>query len=331
MGIIYGYNWVVMKSALEYTDPATFAALRTFLGALLLFVILVILRRPLRPPNLLLTVAVGLFSMMGTTGLTMWALEDGQAGKTSVLVYTMPMWLLFMAWIFLGERIRGIQWLFVLTALAGMVLVISPWNVEGSLFSNLLGVAAGVCSAISGIIAKLLCRDRRVDLLNLNAWQMLFGSIPIVIIALMTADTGPTWTSWFVAALLYNVILASPVALLFWFYSLRHLPAGTAGLGRLSAPAIGVLASWIQLGERPDRYEAVGMVLIIGALAALAWRQISTEQHGEAAVVTTEVAGGAKAPLSARLRRSWSRSSASSRDSSAPLCSENADRDHRQP
>lgn len=46
---IWGYNWVVMKVGLEYSQPFTFAALRTVLGAAGLFVVLAILRRPLRP------------------------------------------------------------------------------------------------------------------------------------------------------------------------------------------------------------------------------------------------------------------------------------------
>jgi len=278
-GVFYGYNWVVMKSALRYADPATFAAMRVFFGAVFLFLLLLVLRRPLLPTKWLLTLVVGLFGMTGSTGLTIWALEHGGAGKTSVLVYTMPVWLLLMSWVILGERIRGSQWLFVAVALAGLVFVISPWRAEGSLFSNLLGVAAGVCSAASSVTAKVLCRDRRVDLLTLTTWQMLLGSIPLVVIALVTADSGPAWTGWFVMALLYNCILASAAALLLWFYTLRHLPAGTAGLGRLLAPVIGVVGSWIQLGERPDRWEAIGMVLIIVGLAALAARQIAGERR----------------------------------------------------
>jgi drug/metabolite transporter (DMT)-like permease len=219
---------------------------------------------------------VGLFGMTGSIGLSLWALESGGAGKTSVLVYTMPMWLLLMSWVILGERVRGLQWLSVALAIAGLVFVLSPWSAGGTALSNILGVAAGVCSAASSVAAKILCRDRQVDLLGLNAWQMLFGSIPLVVVALLTADSGPVWTGSFVAALLYNVILVCAVALLLWFYTLRHLPAGTAGLGRLIAPVIGVVASWIQLGERPDRYELIGMVLIIAGLASLAvWQMVS--------------------------------------------------------
>jgi drug/metabolite transporter (DMT)-like permease len=129
------------------------------------------------------------------------------------------------------------------------------------------------------VAAKILCRDKKVDLLGLNAWQMLFGAIPLVVIAFLTADSGPEWTGTFVAALLYNVVFVCAVALLLWFYTLRHLPAGTAGLGRLLAPVVGVVASWIQLGERPDRYELIGMVLILIGLASLAVWQIVSDRR----------------------------------------------------
>ena len=79
--------------------------------------------------------------------------------------------------------------------------------------------------------------------------------------------------------LLYNVVLGSALAMLLWFYSLRHLPAGAAGLGRLIAPVVGVVASYLQLGERPDGYEVLGMVLIMAGLTALAVHQFTTERR----------------------------------------------------
>jgi len=41
-------------------------------------------------------------------------------------------------------------------------------------------------------------------------------------------------------------------------------------IGRRERPVVGVVASWLQLGERPSGVEATGMVLIIAALALLA-------------------------------------------------------------
>ena len=60
-----------------------------------------------------------------------WALHGEGAGKTAILTYTMPFWLLLMAWVFLGERLKGFQWVAVAVALAGLILVLAPWEMKG--------------------------------------------------------------------------------------------------------------------------------------------------------------------------------------------------------
>ena len=270
LAVIWGYHWVVMKIGLSYADPFVFAALRTFLGTLSLFLVLVLLRRPLRPQAIGFTIVIGLLQTTGFIGLLMWALQSGGAGKTSVLIYTMPFWLLLMAWAFLGERLRGMQWPAVGLALAGLLLVLSPWRLQGA-FSSVLALAGAASWAASAIVIKELQKRQDVDLLSLTTWQMLFGSLPLILIALLVGG-GPEWSAPFVWALAYNVILGNVVAFLLWGFALRRLSAGAAGLGTLATPVIGIAAAWLQLGERPTAGEAAGMALIIAALAVLTAR-----------------------------------------------------------
>ena len=197
------------------------------------------------------------------------ALHDAGAGKVSVLTYTMPFWLLLLAWIFLGERLRGVQWLAVALAFAGLVLVVRPWALDG-VVSGVLTLLGGFAWAASALVVKLLQRKHTVDVLSLTTWQMVFGSIPLIILAVLTYSGGPVWTSGFVWGLAYTVILANAVAWFLWLYALHALPAGAAGLGTLAIPVVGVVAAWIQLGEVPTLVEGIGMILIIGALAVLA-------------------------------------------------------------
>lgn len=278
LALIWGYNWVVMKIGLGYAQPFAFAALRTFLGALSLFLLLILLRRSLRPQAVGYTIVIGLLQTTGFVGLLMWALQNGGAGKTSVLTYTMPFWLLLLARAFLAERLRGTQWLAVGLALAGLVLVLSPWRLQG-VFSSLLAVAAGISWAASAIVVKKLQKRRHVDLLSLTTWQMLFGSLPLILIALLTARGGPEWSTPFIWALAYNVVLGNALAWLLWLFALRRLSAGAAGLGTLATPVIGVAAAWLQLGERPTPGEAAGMALIVAALAVLAARELVAGRH----------------------------------------------------
>jgi drug/metabolite transporter (DMT)-like permease len=70
-------------------------------------------------------------------------------------------------------------------------------------------------------------------------------------------------------ALIFAGMIGSAFAYLLWFEIVRRLPATTASLGVLSAPAVGVVASMLVLGERPSIHDIIGFVLILGAAACV--------------------------------------------------------------
>jgi len=280
---IWGYGWVVSKLALEYSAPLTFAAIYLPLSAGCLFLVLAVTRRSLRPPPLAYTAVIGLLQTTMFVGLAIVSLAGGGAGEVSVLSYTMPFWLLVLARGFLGERVRGLQWLAVGLAFAGLVVVVEPWRAGGAL-SGILACAGGLAWAASALAVKLMQRRHDVDVLALTAWQLALGAIPIVAVAAFTHSGGPEWTAGFSAALAYTVLLANAVAWVLWFFSLRALRAGAAGLGTLAVPVIGVLAAWLQLGERPTALAGAGMALIVAALAILAVGGLRATERDAAAL-----------------------------------------------
>src|SRR5690606_24931686 len=121
LSLIWGYNWVVMKKVLQFADPVDFTALRVIFGTVALFALMLLRRMPLRPVALGPTIVLGLLQCGAFSVLIQLALVHGGAGKTAVLVYVMPFWLLPMAWAFLGERVRGLQWVAVAMAALGLV------------------------------------------------------------------------------------------------------------------------------------------------------------------------------------------------------------------
>lgn len=266
LALIWGYNWVQMKIAVEYAPPFTFAAWRTTLGALALFAVMGILRKPLTPKAVPAVFLMGLFQMGGVYGLANWALVSGGAGRVAVLVYTMPFWSMLFAWWVLGERLRPLQWLAVGLSIVGMVLILDPQNLGGPLLSKVLAVLSGMSWAIGNIIAKKVQQSVPWDLLSLTTWQTAFGAIPLIGLALLLPGQPIEWTPALITALIYNVIPATAIALLLWLFILQCLSAGTAGLGMLLTPVVGVIAAWIQLGERPSINEWIGMGLVVAGL-----------------------------------------------------------------
>lgn len=270
LSVIWGYNWVVMKVALRDCGPFSFGAMRTFFGALLLLLILAVGRKRVMPSNLPGVVLLGLLQTTGFIGFMMWALVSGGAGKTAVLVYTMPFWTLVLARLFLRERLRGAQWLAVSAALAGLLLVVNPWQTRGGMLPDVLAVLSGLTWAAGVVVAKRLQSGKGMDLLALTAWQMLYGSLPLVAIALVEPGPGINWTASFVGALLYNVIPGNALAFVLWLFIVKNLPAGLAGMGTLCTPLFGVFCAWVALGEVPGGVEGAGMLLIGASLLLLA-------------------------------------------------------------
>ena len=223
----------------------------------------------------------GLLQTTLFNGLAIFALNVGGAGKVSVLVYTMPFWLLLLAWFFLGERLQGSQWPAVALAFAGLVLVVRPWDIGGAL-SGILACAAGLAWAGSALLIKLLQRRAQVDAFSLAAWQMALGAMTLTAIAVVTQSGRPEWTGGFFFCVAYSALLSNALCWVLWVFALRALAAGAAGMGTLAVPVVGVAASWLQLGERPTAVEAAGMTLIIAALTVLAAHGVRAGGRGAA-------------------------------------------------
>ena len=263
---IWGYNWVAMKVAVQYAAPFDYAALRLLLGGICLLLVMIWLRKPILPAEIPGTFLSGIFQLAGFYGFSTLAMVNGGAGKTAILNYAMPFWVLLLAWLVLGERLRRWQWVSVFIAFAGLLFILMPLDFSEGLFSKGLALLSSMSWAIGIIISKRLQKKTSLDLLSYTTWQMLFGSLPLILIALSVPSKPIVWSVPFMAALFYSVVPGNAIAWLLWFYALSRLSAGSAGIGTLATPVAGVLAAWIQLGEQPTVIEGLGMVLIVTAL-----------------------------------------------------------------
>ncbi len=271
--LIWGYNWVIMKAALADSPPLIFAALRVLGGVAVLFVVLIWLKRPLTMPPWRYVVPLGLLQTTGFVGFALWALQYGEAGQTAILVYTMPIWLIIFAWPVLGERVHGLEWPALGMAVLGVVFILEPWHLHHQIAGPLLALLSGVFWAASALWQKRYAPPN-ADLFAVTAWQMAFGGVALAVLALLAEPVRIDWTPLFMGALLYNAIPGSALALLLWAYAVDRLPSGVAGMATLFSPLIGVLAAWIQLGERPGAWEGTGMAAIFLALALISWQQL---------------------------------------------------------
>ncbi len=269
LALIWGYNWVIMKKSLQFMGPFDFNAIRMSFGGLVLLLFMLCSRMALRPRDIGMTILLGLTQTGAGMGLILLALASGGAGKTAILVYTMPFWILIFAWPILSEKILGLNWLPVIMAFTGIIFLLEPWSLKSTLLSEILAILSGVFWAVGAIIIKLMQKRPGFDIVSVTAWQLVYGSVPLVIVAWLIPQKPVQWTPYLVMGVLYNVVLVCAFAFLLWTFIMKKLPAGVAGMSTLAVPVIGILSSMAELGERPDAWEGLGMVLVIAALALL--------------------------------------------------------------
>lgn len=275
---VWGVNWVMMKLALRYADPVTFTVERTWLAVAVLFAVLAARGGPLAPKATWTAIVVtGFFQTTINFGATTVALAGGGAGRTSVLVFTMPFWTLVIARVVLHERVRGAQWLAIAFAFAGLVLVVAPWDWRGDLAPKLWATLSGLGWAAGSVAIKHFQERAPSDPVNFLAWQMLVGVLPLTALAYLL-DLPPTrWSLAQVALLGYVGAISTALGFLLWIEVLRRLPAGTASLNMFAIPPIALLSSMAVFGERLTANEGTGIALIGAGLVILAFIAVRRE------------------------------------------------------
>jgi drug/metabolite transporter (DMT)-like permease len=283
--LIWGANWLVMKLALQRADPIVYNIQRTLVAVVALFAVMLWQRRRLLPQSWRAVIITGFFQTTINFASTTMALVDGGAGRTSVLVFTMPFWTMLLAWPVLGERVRGGQWFAVAFALVGLTLVVEPWNWHDALRPKLWAVLSGFGWAAGTIATKYFQREKHIDMLNFIAWQMLVGVVPFFAFPLVYPVGATDWSVIYVLLLIYIGAVSTAFGFVLWIAVLRLLPAGTASLNMLAIPVIALLTSMAVFDERLSWIEWTGIACVGVGLAIVSIHAWHLNRMGRAAVV----------------------------------------------
>ena len=96
--------------------------------------------------------------------------------------------------------------------------------------TGVLGAAAGAVWAASVIMVKKIQNKAPIDMISMTAWQMTFGSIPLVLLVLFVDEEPISWSIRFILVLAFIAIVITGLGWLLWVYALERLEAGSASL-----------------------------------------------------------------------------------------------------
>jgi drug/metabolite transporter (DMT)-like permease len=271
LGLIWGITWPVMKIALNEIPPLTMRGTAAVLGAVTYYMLCVVMRRSLRIPSLKVWAHVLVGSLLNIVAFSLFSAFAQLAATTSrvaILAYTMPIWAVLLAWAFLGERPNRVQALALLLCTIGLAILIYPLAANGIPLGILFALAVGVCWAGGTVYLKWAHID--ADQMGVGSWQMTIAAVVLVAATLLFDGwhfSGAHLDGYLATA--WTGIASSGVAYALWFTIIRRLPAVTASLGVLTSPVIGVIGSFLVLGEVPTVADMIGFALIFVASACV--------------------------------------------------------------
>ena len=191
--LLWGANWPVMKLGLGHVSPLWFSALRFATGAACLFAWQAArgrVRRP-RAADLPVIASIGLLQMMLFTALGAVAMTHLPAGRSAILSYTTPIWVVPVAVLVFGERIARRQWAGIGLAALGVAILFNPhaidWRDGTVLGAHAMLLAASV--AWAACILHLRYGGSEASAAQLAPWQMLLA------VANRPADNNTTYTT----------------------------------------------------------------------------------------------------------------------------------------
>ncbi|AOV96695.1 hypothetical protein A9798_06845 [Edwardsiella hoshinae] len=266
--LVWGNFWVVSKNALPLMGGVWMLSLFKIGGGVVaLFIVLFIKRKSvsMAPPPFIPTLLYGLTQTTGFTAFAVFALTHGGAGKVSVLVYSMPIWVILLNVLVLKQRIAITQGIKLLIPIIGFVIVVAPWNINDSkqILSSLMALSSGLSWGISVLILKwILKKNPATNVLNLTSWQMLYGTVPLLFLAWYMPHSPMVINQTFVFSFLYVSVIASAIGWLCWASIASKLPANIAAINSLAAPAIAMASGMIFLGNMLSIRDLIGVALI---------------------------------------------------------------------
>ncbi|MGO1119307.1 DMT family transporter [Rhodovibrionaceae bacterium A322] len=279
--ILWGANWPIMKVGLAYIPPLWFASARMILGALFLVVLLVWRKELIWPhrQDLPVILAVGLLQMAAFLALVNTGLLFVDAGRSAILAYTTPLWVLPGALLFLGEGMSRLKLSGFLLGVLGVAVLFNPFGFDWRDSQVVLGNGLLMLAALAWAGTILIIRGHRwvASPLQLAPWQMLVATIPLVVLAWIFEGppAGPqaviSWQPDLWLILLYNGPLATSFPYWATVTIVRALPAVSASLGFLLVPIFGVVCSAVWLGETLRSSLIIGLVFLLAGLVLVAW------------------------------------------------------------
>lgn len=276
LSVLWGGSFLFVGMAVHDLPPFTIVAIRVFLAALTLLVVLSAIGKPFVWDRRL----AGSFLVMGMLNnvipfsLIVWGQTHIESGLASIFNATTPFFTVIVAHLLTGdEKLTFGKFAGLVIGFAGVVLMVGyrgVFDFGGDVLPQIAVMGAAVSYAFAGVYGR---RFRRMGVAPMHtATGQLLGSSLFLVPLCLVADR--PWTlamphGSVVLSLVALAVISTALAYILYFRVLAAAGATNILLVTFLIPPSAIFLGWLVLGEQLQPVHFIGLVTIGAGLAVM--------------------------------------------------------------
>jgi len=276
--------------ALISQPPLVAALAKNLISSICLVIILcyVALRRDVALPNRDTYVPLFIMGLFGVFLYTMFVyvgLSKTTAVSASLLIPTIqPTVTVLLANFVAKERITGYQICGLTFGVLGAIIILTGnWELRTSgvdLIGDILIVIAAVCFSVYSVFGKKALKYHSP--LEATTYSTIIGTILLMVLAAFTTGATTFWTAsynfWMI--MIYLVVFAGVIPLIWWYNGVKKIGASKTGVLTLLMPPISLLLAIPILHQKPSLFQLCGGGIgLLGVAFASGLIKMPTRTH----------------------------------------------------
>lgn len=267
--VVWGSTYIVTTEMLPPESPLLASTIRALPAGLLL----VVLGNMLPSRAWLMRLALlGFFNIGLFFYCLFFAATYLPGGMAAMVMSVQPVVVMLLSWKWLKSELSSLQLFASVVGMAGIALLVVNSSAELS--------ATGLCIAIIGtlsmasgvVLTKKWGRPQGMTLLNFTGWQLLFGGLMLLPVALWVEGIPHHLNMTNYLGYLYLSVIGAVLGYFLWFRGIEKLPPITVSfLGFLSSVSACILG-YLVLNQTLTGLQLLGAVSVLIAIVLAAPR-----------------------------------------------------------
>lgn len=290
--IFTGATFNLAKYAVHYFSPASAAAWRFGIAALVMVLILG-LQKQIKSKTLKIHwkmyILLGIIGIFGFNAFFFLGMQYTSPLNGALIMGTNPLVTALFAYFILKNPITKQQMLGISFALVGVILVLTQGSLEiiqtlSISKGDLLILAGNLCWALYGVLGRKYLNGS--SSMETTTYTMIVGSLCLVILTAFSPSSQPlshvTWSAW--GAILFMALFTSVLGYLWWNKGMATIGASNTSLFFNLVPVVTMILS-ILTGTLITLPQVIGTWLVIlGVLTASGFLNLRRKQKVSASI-----------------------------------------------